>query len=140
MRNIYIILLFFIYHTAVAQDSVALVKTVGNLNSALQQKDTAVLKKLLHKKLSYGHSNGWIESRQEVMTDLHNGKLVYNSISQTAPNIVIEGKTAAVRAEADIDVALDGKQVKLRLHILQVWIWKDKDKEWKLLSRQSTKI
>jgi hypothetical protein len=119
---------------------VALVKAVGDLNSALQQKDTAVLKKLLHKKLSYGHSNGWIESRQDVMTDLHNGKLVYNSISQSAPNIVIEGKTAAVRAEADIDVALDGKQVKLKLHILQVWVWKDKDKEWKLLSRQSTKI
>ena len=80
MRNIYIILLFFIYHTAAAQDSVALVKVVGDLNSALRQKDTVVLKKLLHKKLSYGHYNGWIESRQEVMTDLHNGKLVYNSI------------------------------------------------------------
>ena len=55
-------------------------EAVIKLDKALIAKDTAVLKQLLHKDLSYGHSNGWVETREDVFKDLVNGKLAYNKI------------------------------------------------------------
>jgi hypothetical protein len=89
--------------------------------------------------LSYGHSNGWIESKKEVINDLYNGKLVYNKISQSKEQVEIVRETATVRSTADIDATLDGQSVIIKLQVLQVWIWKDKE-GWKLLGRQSVKI
>ena len=144
MRLFLIISLLFVYSVApakekVKRDSVSLSKAMIQLNTALVQKDSAALNKLLHKKLHYGHSNGWIESKKEVINDLYNGKLVYNKIDASDEEIDIVKEVATVRSNVNIDVALDGKQVSMKLHVLQVWIWKDKE-GWKLLSRQSVKM
>lgn len=139
MRITCTILLFFIYSAVYAQaDTEGLKKAVAGLNTALLVKDSVALKSLLSDKVTYGHSNGWIETKQEVVQHLFDGTLTYNSIIQGEPSIVLEGDIASVRANADVDVSLKGTQVKLGLHILQVWK-KDK-KRWVLLSRQSTKI
>ena len=53
---------------------------VTKLDKALVQKDTVTLKQLLHKDLSYGHSNGWVENRNEVIKNLVQGKLTYKKI------------------------------------------------------------
>ena len=119
-------------------DTAGLKVAVSDLNLALIRKDSAVLKKLLHKKVTYGHSNGWVETKREVIEDLYNGKLVYNKIDQGNLEIVKEENTASVRTTADIEVLLNGKPIQMKLHVLQVWI-KEK-KGWLLLSRQSTKI
>ena len=70
---------------------------------------------------------------------LVNGKLVYNKIEASGYEIEIVREVATVRSKTDIDVLLDGKPVAITLHVLQVWIWKDKE-GWKLLSRQSVKM
>jgi hypothetical protein len=137
MRWIALISLFFVYSKAFAQSS-SLEGSVSSLTAALLKKDTVELKQLLHEKVSYGHSNGWIETRQEVLNDLYNGKLVYNSIHEKLIAIETDGNTAAVRTEADVDVTVSGTRIQLKLHIFQAWI-KDK-KGWRLLGRQSTKV
>ena len=144
MRLFLIISLLFVYTVVPAKekiksDSVSLVTAMTQLNIALVQKDSVTLGKLLHKRLHYGHSNGWIESKKEVINDLYNGKLVYNKIEASGYEIEIVREVATVRSKTDIDVLLDGKPVAITLHVLQVWIWKDKE-GWKLLSRQSVKM
>jgi len=109
-----------------------------HLREALLQRDSFSLKKLLHDKLSYGHSNGWIESKREVIEDLYNGKLVYNKIDQDAPQIVVEGNSAVLRTNMELAATLNGNVVQLKLSVLQVWIKKGKD--WQLLGRQSVKL
>ena len=52
---------------AQSQDSKPLISAARSLNSALIQKDSLLLVKLLHPSLSYGHSNGWVENKQEVI-------------------------------------------------------------------------
>ena len=42
-------------------DSVGLKTAMQKLDKALLDKDEAVLKQVLHKNVSYGHSNGWIQ-------------------------------------------------------------------------------
>lgn len=134
------ILLFFVYSAAFAskKDTADLRKSVYRLNEALMMKDTAVLKKLLHKKCSYGHSNGWVETKRDVIGDLYNGKLVYQQIDQDTLTMTREKNLATVRSRVAAKVLYEGKEVSLKLHVMQVWM-KEK-KGWLLLSRQSTKI
>lgn len=140
MRTLFVILSLFVYSScfAAGPDTAGLQKAVHSLNAALLHRDSASLKKLLHKKLTYGHSNGWTETKREVINDLFSSKLVYNKIGQGSLEIIKEKNIASVRSVCDIDVALNGSRVQMKLHVLQVWI-KEK-KGWLLLSRQSTKI
>lgn len=140
MRILYFILSIFICNTVFAakSDTVGLWKAVYGLNEALIYKDSVTLKKVLHPKLSYGHSNGWSETKEEVIGDLYNGKLIYRDIGQKIDSWEQEENLVLIRSTTDIDVLLEGKEVKLRLHVLQVWI--RKNKTWQLISRQSTRI
>jgi hypothetical protein len=139
MKQLLIIILFFVSVRCFAQsDTVSLKKAVVSLNEALLKKDTVLLKRLIDNKLDYGHSNGWIQDNRSIVEDLYNGKITYNKIDQAAPMIVLNGNVASVRANADIDVEVNGNNVKMRLTILQVWIWKNK--KWLLFTRQSGKL
>ena len=64
MRFILTILLFFISFIAVAQvDSAGLKNAIQKLDKALLEKDSLVLAAVLHKDVSYGHSNGWVQTK-----------------------------------------------------------------------------
>jgi hypothetical protein len=138
-----------------------------SLDKALISRDTMVLKRLLHDHVLYGHSNGWVESKRDVIEDLYNGKLVYKSIQDLGyygtgekeekgllridrkptskdslyKNSFLGGfarKIITITSIYDVDVVVEGKQIKLRLSVMQVW--QKKGKSWKLIARQSVKV
>lgn len=119
-------------------DSIQLERSMKALEVGLLRKDSVLLKSVLHDKLVYGHSNGWIEKKQDVINDLFNGTLTYQKLQQYESQIVFEGNIACVRNNPDVEVLMNGNVIKLKLHVLQVWIRTGKN--WQLLSRQSTKI
>lgn len=144
MRLILLIALLFVQTVGFAKpkikpDSATLVRTVIALNDALLKKDSVTLNQVLHKRLTYGHSNGWMQNKKEVIADLYNGKLTFTKIERSKEAIDIVRETATVRCEAQIDVVHEGTPVSIKLNILQVWIWKDKE-GWKLMGRQAVKI
>jgi hypothetical protein len=108
------------------------------LDEALVKKDTAALNRLLHEKLSYGHSNGWIESRKDVIADLLSGKLVYNEIDSKEISLAQTGDITIVRTETRIKYLLEGKEGELKLHVMQVWM--RVGSQCQLIGRQSTKV
>jgi hypothetical protein len=140
MRYFFAIALFLFCLPVFAQsaDSKSLNKAVEELDKALIGKDSVSLKKLLNDDLSYGHSNGWIEKKSDVIKDLFNGKLTYKQIDPKIDEIYKEGNTASVRITANLDIVFNDKPLQLKLHILQVWTWKNK--HWQLFARQSVKI
>ena len=79
MKGKITILLLIVSSFTFAQSSF-LKEAVVKLDKALVAKDTVVLKQLLHKDLTYGHSNGWIETKADVIKDLQVGKLAYDKI------------------------------------------------------------
>ena len=139
MRVLLTILLVVAGFCAVAQNSNSrgLEKAVVGLDRALMSKDSTELKRLLNEHLSYGHSNGWVQTKNDAVGDLFNGKLTYNQIKSSSPSLAIEGDIASVRTVADVDVTMDGKSMQLKLKVLQVWVWKKK--HWELFARQSVK-
>ncbi len=108
------------------------------LDRALLAKDSISLKRLLDGNMTYGHSNGWIQTKNDVVSDLFNGKITYKQITVTDKDIKVSGRYATVRMKADVDVMVSNTPVHVRLNILQVWRWKHR--HYVLIARQSVKI
>ena len=119
-------------------DSISLKVAMQKLDKAMMQKDEAALQILLHKDVSYGHSNGWIQTKTDVFNDFKNGKLTYNKIESGNQKILtIDKKSATVRMDLDAEGVVNGNAFNLSMHAMQVWI-KTKN-GWQLLARQSGK-
>ena len=120
-------------------DSVGLKNAMQQLDKALLQKDETILNSVLHKDLSYGHSNGWIQSKSDILNDFTSGKLTYSKIENNSSAIIVINKEyATVKTNTNAEGVVNGTAFKLTLHIMQFWI-KTK-KGWQLITRQSTKL
>jgi hypothetical protein len=133
-------LVLFLFNSSFAQiDSIGLKNAMQQLDKALLQKDETVLKSVLHKDLSYGHSNGWIQSKSDILNDFTSGKLTYNKIENNSSAIIVITKDyATVKTNTNAEGVVNGTAFKLTLHIMQFWI-KTK-KGWQLIARQSAKL
>jgi len=120
-------------------DSIRLKETMQKLDKALLQKDEVVLKTVLNQDLNFGHSNGWMQTKSDVLNDFKTGKLVYNKIENNSSAILsINKKWATVKSNTNAEGTVNGTAFKLTLHVMQVWM---KTKQgWQLVARQSTKI
>jgi hypothetical protein len=132
-------LVLFLFNSSFAQiDSIGLKNAMQELDRALLQKDETVLKSILHKDLGFGHSNGWIQTKTDILNDFTNGKLTYNKFENNSSAIVtISKKYATVKTNTNAEGVVNGTAFKLTLHIMQFWI-KTK-KGWQLIARQSAK-
>lgn len=111
-------------------------KATNEYNAAMIARDTATLNKLLHDKLSYGHSNGWIETKTDQKEDLYNGTITYNKINQPELAVIMDGNVATVRGNAIYDVDYKGTEhMMFDLNVMQTWIYEDG--RWQMLNRQS---
>lgn len=136
MKQLLFIILLFVSVGSSAQYNVQ--ENMKSLDEALVKKDTAVLNRLLHEKLSYGHSNGWIETKKDVIADLFNGKLSYTSIDSKELSAEQTGDITIMRTESRIQYLMDGKEGELKLHVMQVWM--KVGYQWQLIGRQSIKV
>lgn len=105
-------------------------------NSAVIAKDTATLNNLLHDSLSYGHSNGWVETKEEQKANLYNGTITYYKVDQPELQVIMKGDIATVRGNGIFDV--DYKEYEhliFDLNVMQTWTYEDG--RWQMLNRQS---
>ena len=136
---LFVLFLFTTQNSFAQIDSVGLKYAMLQLDKALLQKDETVLKSVLHKDLSYGHSNGWIQSKSDILNDFASGKLTYSKIENNSSAIIVITKEyATVKTDTNAEGAVNGTAFNLKLHIMQFWI-KTK-KGWQLIARQSTKL
>lgn len=137
MRKLFAALLVLLATCAHAQSSF-LKEAEAKLQKALVAKDTVVLKQLLHKDLAYGHSNGWVQTKADVIKDISGGKLAYNSIESKDMTWTVSGDMASLHGTSHVRYTLDGKPGEMQLHVLQVWA--KTNKGWLLLARQGAKL
>lgn len=141
MRHILTISLLFSAIVSFAQvDSVSLKYAMADFDKALIDKNEKALSHLLNDQVSYGHSNGWVQSKSDIINDLKSGKLTYNKIEHTLMTIAaISGDWATVRTNTNANVASTNVPAfDIKLQILQVWI-KTKD-GWQLIARQGVRL
>jgi Domain of unknown function (DUF4440) len=139
MKQVLFLVLLFVFVNAGAQteEEKKLTTTIKEFHQALVKKNTVSINQQTDKSLSYGHSNGWIENKTELIQHLETGVMKYNSYREDSLVISINGNMANARFIADISGALNGVSNKLHLKVLEVWV--KKGNRWILFARQAVR-
>ncbi len=118
-------------------DEKKLTATLKEFHQALVKKNTVSINQQTDKALSYGHSNGWVETKTDMMKNLETGYMNYNSYKEDSIQVMINGNMANARFVADISATLNGTKNSFHLKVLEVWV--KKGKRWLLFARQAVK-
>lgn len=122
---------------AQTKDEKAVAMAVDALRKAMVDADKAALEKLISDDLSYGHSSGVVQTKQEFIEALTSGKSDFVTIELGNQTVKVYDKTAIVRHSLSANTNDNNKPGTVKLVILLVWI--KKNGQWKLLARQAVK-
>lgn len=108
-----------------------------DINDAFIAKDTSALAKLLHDDITLGHSNGWLETKPDLLQTLINEGVLYTQIVMmsepkfhfTSENLI------TTRRDINVSGVVNDTSFDVKLNVLEVWICEKSD--WQLLARQS---
>lgn len=138
MKYIFTILFLSLSISVVAQtNEQKLLTTVKEFHQALVNKNTISINQQTNKALSYGHSNGWVETKTDMIKNLETNFISYQSFKEDSIKISSNGNIANVRFVAAIDASLKDSRTTYNLKVLEVWV--KKGKRWLLFARQSIK-
>ncbi|MFC3563626.1 nuclear transport factor 2 family protein [Pedobacter jamesrossensis] len=113
-------------------------EAVTQLTKLMVTPDSAVLDKLILNNLSYGHSSGKVQTKQEFMHALLSGESDFVDINLTDQTVIVQNKTALVRHTLNAKTNDKNVPGNVKLYILLIW---SKEKAgWKLLGRQAVKV
>ena len=113
-------------------------QVVQELRTAMINADRAGLEKLAATQLSYGHSSGVIDDKQQFVQKIADGTSDYVTMDLKNQTIAVSGNVAIVRHELHASIMDGGKPGDLHLRVMLVW--QKEGKQWKLLARQAVKI
>jgi hypothetical protein len=120
-----------------AQEQQVLMMKMMEFKTALIKKDSVTLSRLLADDVSYGHSNGLLQSKAQLIRDVMSGVQDYKSIEPSNMNIHIYDNTGVITMQSKISMSMQGKPLDLSMNVLLVWVMQNK--EWKMVARQSVK-
>ncbi len=139
MKFVSVILFSLVFVCSYAQQTneEKLIATVKEFHQALVNKNTVSLNQQTDKALSYGHSNGWVETKKDLINDLETGLISYQGFKEDSITVNINGNVANVRFKAEINATMNGISSSFKLRVLEVWV--KKSKRWVLFARQAVK-
>lgn len=123
---------------AQTKDQRAVMDAVEKLKAAMISGDRAALSAVASDSLSYGHSGGNVQNKEEFVEAIASGKSDFVTIDLSDQTVSVVGNTAVVRHILSATTNDGGKPGAVKIKILLVFI-KEKG-EWKLLARQAVKL
>jgi len=125
--------------SSIAQSArqLAVAQSIEQLKKAMIDGDSALLDALTLPELSYGHSSGHIDNKQEFIAKIVSGKSDFVTIELAEQTISIVNNTAIVRHQLNATTNDGGKPGEVHLHVLLVF--QKQQGSWKLLARQAVK-
>ena len=100
--------------------------------------DVAALGELLAPELSYVHSGGNLETKDEYIEAIRSGKYKYKKIDLEGVRVREYGDTAVVTGKATIDLTSSGNEVHSVIRFLDVWV--KRAGKWQMVAWQSTRL
>jgi ketosteroid isomerase-like protein len=118
-------------------DNRAVGNSVEAFRAAMVRGDGATLTRLASPKLSFGHSNGVVQTREQFVQTVVQKKEIFRKIDLIDQKVTVTGATAISRHEFHADILLEGAPLLVKLKCIEVW---SKTTEgWRLVSRQAYK-
>jgi len=121
-----------------SQPEQAVATAVTTLHNNVVNPERKALDMLVSDALSYGHSAGKVENKEQFIDFLFNGPFKFTSISTADQTIHVSGKNAVVRHVFIGKATNAGVPTDIRLGNLMVW--RKEGGKWKLLARQAFKL
>jgi hypothetical protein len=138
MKKIVFVLFLFSSMIAGAQtEKDKLTTTMKEFHQAMVQKNSTVMNQHMDEALSFGHSNGWIQTKTDMVKDFESGLISYQSIKEDSVQVAISGDAANIRFLADINVTLRGNTSNTHIKVLEVWV--KRSNRWILFARQAVR-
>ena len=135
---IFLVCFVFGFSQAYSKQEKTLLTQVSKLDSLMENNDSKILE-LFSDDVSFGHSNGWIQNKDDFKKDFESGKVKYQSVKQTElKELKIKNKFANVRRIIAVKGLYKNETYEMKLSVLEFWI--QQKGIWKMWSRQSVKI
>jgi hypothetical protein len=123
---------------AQAGDEAAVAEGVETLRKGLLEADRAKLEQVAAPQISYGHSDGRVETKEQFIHAVMTRKQTVKSLAFPDLKVSVVGNNAIARHIYLSESELDGKVTNTRIGALQVW--QKQDGGWKLLARQGFRL
>lgn len=114
-----------------------LIATIAGFHQALVSKNIVAINQQTDKALSYGHSNGWVENKSDLLKNLESGVMQYDSYLVDSLVITSNENLANARFSANVSATLKGQRNNFQLRVLEVWV--KKGNRWVLFARQAVR-
>ena len=119
-------------------DEAAVTQSVETLRKAVLEPDKAKLAQVTSDQVSYGHSDGRVQTKEQFINGVMTRKQVVKSLAFPDLKLSVVGNAAIVRHIYMAESELDGKATTTKIGALQVW--QKQDGTWKLLARQGFRL
>ena len=123
---------------AQAGDEAAVADAVETLRKALFEANKAKLEQVAAPQISYGHSDGRVETKEQFINGVMTRKQVVKSLAYPELKVAVVGNAAIARHLHLSESELEGKTTTTRIGALQVW--QKQNGSWKLLARQGFRL
>jgi ketosteroid isomerase-like protein len=131
-------LLYDIAALAEPAEEAALDQAVEALRKAILEKDKARLEQLMADQLSYGHSDGRVQTKSEFVEGVMSRKAIIKSLTFPELKVGLADNAAIARHMYASESETDGQASSVRIGVLAVW--QKQGGNWKLLARQGYKL
>ena len=105
---------------------------------AMLEGDLAGLERLLADEVSYAHSSGVRDTKDEYLAKVRSGYYVYRRIDHPVDRVEVVADTAIVVGRMTSDLEVDGVAKTIDNLALAVWVRRDGD--WQLLGYAPTRL
>ena len=123
---------------AAAGGEAEVAQSVETLRRALLEADKAKLEQVASAQISYGHSDGRVETKEQFINGVMTRKQVVKSLAFPELKVAVVGNAAIARHIYLAESELEGKATTTKIGALQVW--QKQDGGWKLLARQGFRL
>jgi len=121
-----------------AADEAAVTENVEVLRKALLEANKAKLEQVASAQISYGNSDGRVETKDQFINGVMTRKQVVKSLAFPELKVAVVGDAAIARHIYLAESELEGKPTTTRIGALQVW--QKQNGSWKLLARQGFRL
>jgi ketosteroid isomerase-like protein len=121
-----------------AADESAVIESVEVLRKAIFDADKAKLDQVASPQISYGHSDGRVETKDQFINGVMTRKQTVKSLAFPELKVAVVGDAAIARHIYLAESELEGKQTTTKIGALQVW--QKQNGSWKLLARQGFRL
>jgi len=126
--------------TAFTQDETLKLKgLLEELRTAMQDPDEKKLYELISAQLTYGHSNGVLDTKESFISNMVSGKSNFDDLEFSDITVVLNSHTAILRhllKAKSLDQGKEPAVVNLRVML----VWTREGGKWKLIARQAVKV